>query len=215
MRGSLARAGVLCTAVLLAGASLIGFIGCGSDAGGSVRQTAARNTTAAADGFQLADVDGKPFDLREESKGRAHVVVFIRSDCPISNRAGPEVRELYSDFKSQGVDFYLIYVDPRESVVAIRTHLREYEYTCPALRDSKHVLATLTKATVTPEAVVFDQDWKMAYSGRINNEFEDFGQSPEKPTPPDLRHAIEATLPGRAIAEPVTKSIGCYIDDLK
>jgi len=215
MRGSLARAGVLSAAVLLAGVSLFGVTGCGSDAGGSVRQMAPSNTTAAADAFELTDVDGKPFNLRQESKGRVHVAVFIRSDCPISNRAGPEVRELYAAFKAQGVDFYLIYVDPRESAKAIQTHLREYEYTCPALRDSKHALATATKATVTPEAVVFDQDWKIAYRGRINNQFEDFGKSREKPTTHDLRDAIKATLAGRAVAEPVTKAIGCYIDDLK
>ena len=54
---------------------------------------------------------------------------------------------------------------------------REYEYPCPALRDPDHTLVAQTGATVTPEAVVFDSDWTIAYRGRINDEFEDFGKS--------------------------------------
>jgi hypothetical protein len=70
-------------------------------------------------------------------------------------------------------------------------------------------------ATVTPEAAVFDGNWNIVYRGRINDQFEDFGKSREKPTTHDLRDAIEATLTGRKIAEPNTKAVGCYIDDLK
>lgn len=165
--------------------------------------------------LQLIDVDGHPFDLRQASKGRVHVVVFVRSDCPISNKMAPEVRELCAAFKHRDVDFYLVYVDPRESAEAIRTHLHDYEYTCPALRDMKHELATATGATVTPEAVVFDRVWKVVYRGRINNMFEDIGKSRDKATTHELRDAIDATLAGHAIADSETKAIGCYIDDLK
>jgi peroxiredoxin len=215
MRRLFARTWVLRAPILLTGVCLSGVTGCGPAVSNSVHATEASSTDPIADAYQLTDIDGKPFDLRQSSKGRVHVVIFVRSDCPISNRSAPEVRELCSAFQPQGVDVYLIYVDPRESAEAIHNHIREYEYTCPALRDSKHALATATGASVTPEAVVFDTDWKVAYRGRINNQFEDFGKSREKPTTHDLRDAIDASLAGRAVAEPVTKAIGCYIDDLK
>ena len=144
-----------------------------------------------------------------------HVAVFIRSDCPISNRMAPQIRELYTAFHPQGVDFYLIYVDPREKPDSIRDHLREYEYPCAALRDPEHTLVAKTKVTVTPEAVVLDREWKIKYRGRINDQFEDFGKSREVPTKHDLRDAITSTLDGKPVAEPVTKAIGCYIADLK
>jgi peroxiredoxin len=210
-----ARMEVFGAAILVAGICLFGVMGCGPAASDSVRATETSNTPPDADAYQLTDIDGQPFDLRQSSKGRVHVVIFVRSDCPISNRSAPEVRQLCSEFQPQGVDVYLIYVDPRESAAAIHDHIREYEYTCPALRDSKHALATATEASVTPEAVVFDKDWKVVYRGRINNQFEDFGKSRETATTHELRDAIEATLAGRTVAEPVTKAIGCYIDDLK
>jgi cytochrome oxidase Cu insertion factor (SCO1/SenC/PrrC family) len=164
---------------------------------------------------RLVDLDGKPFDLQKSSTGRVHVVVFIRSDCPVSNRMAPEVRELHTAFQPQGVDFYLIYVDPRETTDAIRAHLQEYEYPCVGLRDPDHTLVAATKATITPEAVVFDDNWSQMYRGRINDQFEDFGKSKPAASKHDLRNAIEATLTGQQVAEPVTKAIGCYIDDLK
>jgi hypothetical protein len=162
----------------------------------------------------LLDLEGKPFNLRQASRGQVHVVILIRSDCPISNRMAPEVRELCTDFPTEGVDFYLVYVDPREASDAIRAHLQEYGYSCSALRDSDHALVAATKATVTPEAVVFDRNWAITYRGRINDQFEDFGKSREAPTKHDLRDAIAATLAGKPVAEPVTKAVGCYIEDL-
>jgi hypothetical protein len=215
MRRFRAQAAVVAASVLLGAGGIAVTTGCDQIVGSENREAAASKLTLSADALRLVDVDGPPFDLRQASKGRVHVAVFVRSDCPISNRSAPEVRELCSTYQSKGVDIYLVYVDPREPVEAIRNHLREYEYTCPALRDMKHELAKSTEATVTPEAVVWGRDWKIVYRGRINNQFEDFGKSREKATTHDLRDAIDATLAGRPVAEPVTKAIGCYIDDLK
>jgi redoxin len=173
-------------------------------------------STTPDDAFaKLLDLDDKPVDLKGSSPGQVHVIVFIRSDCPISNRMAPEIRDVNALFKSQGVDFFLIYVDPREQPAAIQQHLTEYELTCPALRDPYHAIVAETGASVTPEAVVFDRDWKVTYQGRINDQFEDLGKSRETPTKHDLRDAVAATLAGKPVAEPRTKAIGCYIDDLK
>jgi cytochrome oxidase Cu insertion factor (SCO1/SenC/PrrC family) len=201
--------------MLLAAIGCAGSGGCSSGSGEKSCVAVAESSANAGARSELVDLDGQPITLLEASKGRVHVVVFVRSDCPISNRMAPEVRELCADFQPKGVDFWLIYVDPHEKPEAIRAHLAEYQYTCPGLRDPKHDLVSETQATVTPEAVVFDSDWKIAYRGRINDQFEDFGKSREKPTTHDLRDAIDATLAGRQVAEANTKAIGCYIDDLK
>jgi cytochrome oxidase Cu insertion factor (SCO1/SenC/PrrC family) len=179
---------------------------------------AAPATTAAVQAkakIRLVDLDGNVVDLPKVAKGRVHVTIFIRSDCPISNRMAPEVRDLCKEFQAKDVDFYLIYVDPQETDAAIREHLKDYKYPCTALRDSNHAFAEGTGATVTPEAVVFNDKWAAVYRGRINDMYEDFGKSRSVATKRDLRDAIAATLAGKAVAEPVTKAIGCYISDLK
>src|SRR5262245_55162572 len=89
--------------------------------------------------IQLTDLDGRPFDIWQNTSYR--VVLFARTDCPISNRYAPEIRRLYDLYRPRGVEFYLIYVDPREEPDTIRQHLREYGYQCIALRDPHHALA--------------------------------------------------------------------------
>lgn len=165
--------------------------------------------------FELKDLAGQPRGLWQAGQDGPVVVIFTRTDCPISCRYAPEVRRLYQSFHPRGVEFYLIFVDPRETADAIRSHLKEYEYPCPALCDPLHRFAAATGATVTPEAIVFDAARRVSYRGRIDNLYVDFGTSRPAATTHDLEEAIAATLAGRKVAEPVTKAVGCYIADLK
>jgi hypothetical protein len=165
--------------------------------------------------IELLDLDGRNVNMPRAHQGQVVVAVFTQSDCPISNRYAPDVKELCEKFAPQGVKFYLVYVDPRETPEAIRAHLAEYEYPCDALRDPDHKLAAYTGAKVTPEAAVFDGEGDLVYRGRLDDRYDDFGKSRPEPTKHDLAEAIEAALAGRHVAEPVTKAIGCYIEDLK
>lgn len=194
---------------------MIGVLGC---ANSDRDYSNGANTIAAAvgaDSVRLLDLDGRPFDLLKSDGKRVRVVVFTRSDCPVSNRYAPDVRQLYETFHPRGVDFYLIYVDPKEQPDSIRTHLKEFDYPCPALRDPDHTLVAFTQATVTPEAVVFDNDGRITYRGRIDDLYVEFGNARAEATKNDLHDAIEATLAAQPIGEPVTKAVGCYIGDLK
>lgn len=170
---------------------------------------------ASVDDPTLLDLDGKWFEVASNMPDGVLVVIFTRSDCPISNRYAPEVRRLWDDFHPRGVEFWLVYVDPKEAPEDVRKHLHEYEYPCAGYRDPYHNLATITGATVTPEAVVFDRSHKIVYRGRIDDLFVDFGRSRSEASTHDLEDAIAATLEGRPVAEPETKAVGCIIADLK
>jgi hypothetical protein len=163
--------------------------------------------------LRLLGVDGEPVDLWSSGDAKLNVVVFTRTDCPISNRYAPDIRALYETYHPRGVELHLIYVDPKETAESIRAHLKEYEYPCPALRDPEHTLAAATGATVTPEAVVFDAERKITYRGRIDDRNAALGNSGAAAGKHDLADAIEATLAGQRVAEPVTKAVGCYIGD--
>ena len=181
-----------------------GMFGCNKDVAGRLGQRPIR----------LLDLDGQPYDLWQKP-GAITVVLFTRSDCPISNRCAPEIRRLCDAYQSRGVEFYLVYVDPSEQPDAIRRHLREYQYPCQGLRDPRHTLVAHCGATTTPEAVVFGQNRVMIYRGRVDDLYVDFGQARAEPTTHDLADAIESTLLGRSVASPRTQAIGCLIADLK
>ena len=40
------------------------------------------------------------------------VFIFLRTDCPISNRYAPELTRIAKEFQGRHVAFYLVYPDP-------------------------------------------------------------------------------------------------------
>ena len=116
---------------------------------------------------------------------------------------------------ARGVNFFLIYVDPREQPDDIRRHLREYGYPCPGLRDPMHTLVAYCRATTTPEAVVFGKGRTITYRGRVDDGYSDVGQPRSEATTHDLADAIESTISGTPVARPRTRAVGCSIADLR
>lgn len=115
----------------------------------------ASSASAGASSLRLLDLAGRRVDPLAEVTAKATVFLFVRADCPISNRYAPEVHRLVREFASRGVVFKLVYVDPTEPSREIRQHLRQYRYHMTALRDNEHALVKMTGAKVTPEVAVF------------------------------------------------------------
>ena len=157
---------------------------------------------------------GAPVDPFKLSAGHVLVLLFVRTDCPISNRYAPTIRGLSEKFHGQA-DFWLVYPDRAEPAERIRRHLEEFHYSIPALRDIHHTLVNRARATITPECAVFDGAGKLVYHGRIDNWYEDFGRSRRLPTTHELEDAIRSTVDGGATAPLTANAVGCYISDLK
>ena len=175
---------------------------------------AACSEPPAAPGIELPDLAGTLVDPLA-SDADATVFVFARTDCPISNRYAPEVRRIHESFAAQSVAFWLVYVDPNESVEEINRHIAEYGYELDVLRDPEHRLVDRTGVRVTPEVAVFSNRGEMVYRGRIDNRFPDFLKARAAATVHDLVQALEATLDGKAVENPRTDAVGCYIEDLR
>jgi peroxiredoxin len=162
---------------------------------------------------RLLDLTGQPVEPLQESHAKAVVFLFIRTDCPISNRYAPEVRRLYEKFAASGVTFWLVYPDPDESVEMIRQHISEHEYRLGVLRDPQHALVKLTGVRVTPEAAVFAAG-RIVYRGRIDNRYVAFGKARPAPTAHDLEAILEALVQGKMVTPETTTAIGCFIPEL-
>jgi peroxiredoxin len=169
----------------------------------------------AATDLRLADLDGRQVEPLRANDAKAIVFIFIRTDCPISNRYAPELRRLHDKFSTSGVKFWLVYPDPDESAEIIRKHTSEYEYHPSALRDPDHKLVKITGAQVTPEAAVFSPDGRMVYRGRIDDRYTAFGKTRPEPTIRDLEQVLEDLLKGKQIIKRTTPAIGCAIPDLR
>jgi hypothetical protein len=203
--------------VVLAAIMLGGAAGCTNDppAPATAKENFASTLESRHEPIHLVDLGGDKFDLWHQDPTPITVVLFTRTDCPISNRIAPEICRLHEIYHPRGVEFYLIYVDPSEQPQAIRRHLAEYGYPCQALRDPQHTLVAHCHATATPEAVVFNRNRVIIYQGRVSDLYADLGSARPQATAHDLADAIEATVQGQPVATPRTRAVGCAIADLK
>ena len=146
---------------------------------------------------------------------RVRVLIFARTDCPITNRYAPEIGRIAQEFESQGVKFWIVYPDRSETGEQRARHMSEYHLPGQAVADPEGELRKRSEATVSPQAAVFDKDGRLLYSGRIDDRFISFGKSRLTPNVHDLENAIQSALTGKPISQPRTKAIGCYLSDLR
>lgn len=141
------------------------------------------------------------------------VLVFVTTDCPISNRYAPEVQRLAGRFAGK-VEFTLVYPVPTDSDAAIREHVRTFGYTVPWQRDRSQALVKKTGVTVTPEVAVIDSAGTVLYRGRIDDRYIDFGRDRPQPTVRDLERSLDAILAGKPVPVRETRAVGCILADL-
>jgi hypothetical protein len=160
----------------------------------------------------IRDLDGRvrhPFAPART----ASVLLFVTTDCPISNGYAPEMLRICRAYAGRGVDCLLLYEDARTTSAAVRTHRQEYGvHGIPAAIDGERTVAGAAGATTTPEAVVVDRDGAIRYRGRIDDLYADLGRRRTAATTHDLQDALDAVLAGRPVARPRAPALGCYIE---
>jgi thiol-disulfide isomerase/thioredoxin len=161
----------------------------------------------------VVDLNGSADEVVSASRGKVLVLVFVRTDCPISNRYAPVIQELQQQFPD--VKYRLVFPDKTESATRIREYLREYHHDLTAVRDIHHTLVKMTQAKITPEAAVFGPDGRLVYHGRIDNSYQHLGQPWRNPTTHELADAISAAQAGKSPAVATADAVGCFIADLE
>src|SRR6188508_2829412 len=76
---------------------------------------------------QVRDVDGTARSLFAPA-GAASVLLFVASDCPISNGYAPEIQRLCRDYRAKGMACSLVYEDGSIDAARVRTHRDAYGY---------------------------------------------------------------------------------------
>jgi len=142
------------------------------------------------------------------------VLLFVRTDCPISNRYAPELERLSETWSPRGFEFVLVYPEAGLTEAAMKEHGRTYGYRMRAVLDADHQYVDRAKVVVTPEAAVFVEG-KLIYTGRIDDWFFDFGRSRPHAQHHDLEDVLAAIAAGKVPEYRETKAIGCAIEKLK
>ena len=200
--------GIRCGKKYASVAAVVALIGCLIAATGEKREQDTRSADVAA-----FDVSGqKVFPLRS-IQDKAVVFIFLSVDCPISSQYSPEIQRLATEFGGKGIKFWLVYPDAEESPEVIRKHTEEYFHDLPALCDSKHDVAKIAQARVTPEAAVLLPGGKLIYHGRIDDRYVDLGVQRPQAIRHDLEEILTAVAKGKVLKPTTALAVGCPISD--
>ena len=143
---------------------------------------------------------------------RAQLIIFVTSDCPISNYYAPEIQAICAAHHTKNLTCSLVYEDAGLDDKQMRAHMAEYGYrNIAAVIDRDRTIARRAGATVTPQAVLLDRQGRVRYRGRIDDRYEAFGKPRRVVTERNLRDAVDAVLSGKPVPRPETPALGCYI----
>ena len=168
--------------------------------------------------LRLRDLDGRAVAVLPAAGEPTTVLLFARTDCPITNRYAPELRRLHDRFTPKGIRFWLVYPDPAETTEAVRRHAQAFGYGMTPLQDTTHDLVRFVGARVTPEAAVFigqPGGPRLVYRGRIDDRNVDFGKTRTAPTSRDLENVLAALADKRPVSTRTTVAVGCAIPPLE
>lgn len=145
---------------------------------------------------------------------KALVLLFVRSDCPISNRYAPELQRLYNVYSPKGIGFRLVYTEQGLTPAAMEKHRQEYGYSIPGMLDPEHRQVNLAGVGTTPEAAVFIGN-RLVYRGRIDDRYVAIGRERPSALHHDLEEVLVAIEAGKPVSFRETMAVGCAIEKLK
>jgi peroxiredoxin len=166
------------------------------------------------DNFSLRDPADKAVSLVDYKDRKAVVVVFIGTECTVSNAFMPRLAELSREYADRGVQFLAINSNAQDTPARVAGHAREHGLTFPVLKDPANVVADRFGAERTPSVFVLDPIGIIVYRGRIDDQY-GVGFKRSTPTRRDLACALDEILAGKPVSVPVTTPSGCYIARVK
>ncbi|MFO0902071.1 MAG: redoxin domain-containing protein [Pirellulales bacterium] len=142
----------------------------------------------------------------------ATVLVFLSTECPISNAYVPTLNQLAKHYADQGLQVIGLNSNAGQSLKQIQSHALDYQIAFPVVKDAGGRLARLCGATTCPESLLLDAQGRVVYRGRVDDRFVRRGGAAGKVGREDLAEAVRELLAGRAVATPLTEILGCPID---
>lgn len=162
--------------------------------------------------FRLKGVDGKIYSLKSFKDERILVLIISCNHCPYVVAYEDRMIEIQRDYRDKGVR--LIAINPNNEMthpedsfenMVIRAEKKGFNF--PYLRDEPQDIPKVLGARYTPEVYVFDQDRRLRYHGRIDDNY----GNPRAVSRHDLRDALDSLLAGGSAKDAETTAIGCTI----
>ena len=164
-------------------------------------------------GMSLKNLEGKYEFIGNFNKKKAYVIFFLSPECPLCQSYSLTIKKLHEKFKSQGIDFVAIIPGTEYSLLKIVEYRNGYGLkNIPFYLDPNYAFAKQSKASITPEVFVLNQNNHLVYSGRIDNWAYELGKKRAVITSHDLEIVLQNLSAGKEVKPYQTKAVGCFIN---
>ncbi|MCD8489850.1 MAG: thioredoxin family protein [Desertifilum sp.] len=163
--------------------------------------------------FELPGVDDTVHHLARYLEQYQIVgVVFLANHCPDVERYIGRLKQLQSEFQSQGLTLIGINANdamqnPQESFEQMKVFATQQSLNFPYLRDVTQDVAHCFGAESTPEVFLLNHQGAICYRGGIDDSPED----PSAATQVYLQAAIAQLLAGKPVNPEIAPTTGCPI----
>jgi len=162
--------------------------------------------------FELKGIDEKVYMTSSYRDKKILIIIFSCNHCPYVQAYEERIKKIQKEFEEKGVQIIAINSNdetgyPEDSFTNMKIRAKDKNFNFPYLRDENQSVAEAFDASHTPEVFVFDEDRKLAYHGKIDDNWKE----PDQVRSRYLVNAIEQLLKGEKISVPETFSIGCTI----
>lgn len=156
--------------------------------------------------FSLKDYNGKSHSLADFKSSKAIVLIFVSTQCPVSNDYNERMAKLHEAYKGKNITFLGINSNKAEKVEGIKEHAAENKLQFAILKDENNLIADKLEASFTPEVYVLNSNMEIVYHGRIDD-----NRKAKEVEVADLSVALDEVLAGKAVTKSKTKAFGCTI----
>ena len=129
-----------------------------------------------------------------EQDTRGVLLVFTSHDCPIANAYAPRIQQISDDYRHEASAAFWCTSIPARPLSSSRRTPENTASECRSCTIRQHEWVRRAEATVTPQAVLLDRQGRTVYSGRIDDQYVDFGSK--------RRAALSTRSGGRAGSVP-------------
>jgi peroxiredoxin len=173
----------------------------------NVNQNSSGPSKITIENFTLTDIYKKKHSLSDYNDSKAILIIFIATQCPVSNAYNSRMIELYNNYHDKNIAVVGINSNKQESMSECKSHAEKNGFKFPVLKDDKNVVADMFEASVTPEAYVLEpKTYKILYHGRIDDSKNESNVEIQ-----DLENALYEILAGKKVSVAQTKAFGCTI----
>jgi len=151
------------------------------------------------------------------------VLLFLATECPISNRYVPELNRIAAQYLPRGMSFRVLLPEPGLTAAKAHAWAKDFSLTLPYALDTRQLHVRRAGATMTPEVAVFATRFTtiepgkahLVYRGRIDDRYVSWGKARAAPSRRDLCEVLDECLAGKTPALRTTRSWGCFIESRK